>query len=127
MGTDIKAYIDAQPIRTPVKKGDLGKIINEIFQRYDRKGNPKPDSKKRDYENVPLSEDIHEYFNREVKPYNPDAWIDEKKSVIGYEIPFTRVFYKFVEPEKTEDIAKEIKAAEKDIMESLNKLFGEVN
>lgn len=103
------------------QKDEKGNIIT------DRKGNPKPDSKKRDYENVPLSEDIHEYFNREVKPYNPDAWIDEKKSVVGYEIPFTRVFYKFVEPEKTEDIAKEIKAAEKDIMESLNKLFGEVN
>ncbi len=92
----------------------------------DRKGNPKADPKKRDYENVPLNEDIREYFDREVKPYNPDAWIDEKKSVVGYEIPFTRVFYKFVEPEKTEDIAKEIKAAEKVIMESLNKLFGEV-
>lgn len=92
----------------------------------DKKGKPKADSKKRDYESVPLTEDIHEYFEREVKPYNPDAWIDEKKSVVGYEIPFTRVFYKFVEPEKTEDIEKEIKAAEKDIMESLNKLFGEV-
>lgn len=107
-------------VESPQKDGK-GNIIT------DKKGNPKPDSKKRDYENVPLSEDIHEYFNREVKPYNPDAWIDEKKSVIGYEIPFTRVFYKFVEPESTEDIAKEIKAAEKDIMESLNKLFGEVN
>ncbi|MDD6511610.1 type I restriction-modification system subunit M [Sharpea azabuensis] len=107
-------------VETPLKDED-GDIIT------DKKGKPKADSKKRDYENVPLNEDIHEYFNREVKPYNPDAWIDEKKSVVGYEIPFTRVFYKFVEPESTEDIAKEIKAAEKDIMESLNKLFGEVN
>ena len=107
-------------VESPLKDED-GNIIT------DKKGKPKADSKKRDYENVPLSEDIHEYFNREVKPYNPDAWIDEKKSVIGYEIPFTRVFYKFVEPESTEDIAKEIKVAEKDIMESLNKLFGEVN
>lgn len=101
-------------------KDENGNIIT------DRKGNQKADPKKRDYENVPLNEDVHEYFDREVKPYNPDAWIDEKKSVVGYEIPFTRVFYKFVEPEKTEDIEKEIKAAEKDIMESLNKLFGEV-
>ena len=106
-------------VESPLEDED-GNIIT------DKKGKPKADSKKRDYENVPLSEDIHEYFNREVKPYNPDAWIDEKKSVIGYEIPFTRVFYKFVEPESTEDIAKEIKAAEKDIIESLNKLFGEV-
>lgn len=107
-------------VESPLKDED-GNIIT------DKKGKPKADSKERDYENVPLSEDIHEYFKREVKPYNPDAWIDEKKSVIGYEIPFTRVFYKFVEPESTEDIAKEIKVAEKDIMESLNKLFGEVN
>lgn len=102
------------------QKDENGNIIT------DRKGKPKADPKKRDYENVPLNEYVHEYFDREVKPYNPDAWIDEKKSVVGYEIPFTRVFYKFVEPEKTEDIEKEIKAAEKDIMESLNKLFGEV-
>lgn len=106
-------------VESPLKD-ENGNIIT------DRKGSPKADSKKRDYENVPLNEDIHEYFDREVKPYNPDAWIDEKKSVVGYEIPFTRVFYKFVEPEKTEDIEKEIKAAEKGIMESLNKLFGEV-
>ena len=106
-------------VESPQKDED-GNIIT------DRKGNPKADSKKRDYENVPLTENIDEYFNREVKPYNPEAWIDKKKTVIGYEIPFTRVFYKFVEPESTEDIAREIKAAEKDIMESLNKLFGEV-
>jgi type I restriction enzyme M protein len=106
-------------VESPQKDED-GSIIR------DKKGKPKADSKKRDYENVPLSEDIDAYFEREVKPYNPDAWIDKKKSVVGYEIPFTRVFYKFEEPEKSEDIAEEIKAAEKDIMESLNKLFGEV-
>ena len=49
----------------------------------------------RDYEMVPLKEDIHEYFNREVLPFVPDAWIDESKTKIGYEIPFTRYFYKF--------------------------------
>ncbi len=92
----------------------------------DKKGKPKADSKKRDYENVPLTDDVNEYFEREVKPYNEHAWIDKKKSVVGYEIPFTRVFYKFEQPEKSEDIAKEIRTAEKDIMESLNRLFGEV-
>lgn len=102
------------------QKDENGNIIR------DKKGKPKADSKKRDYENVPLSEDIEAYFEREVKPYNPDAWIDKKKSVVGYEIPFTRVFYKFEEPERSEDIAEEIKIAEKDIMESLNKLFVEV-
>jgi len=61
----------------------------------DSKGNPEPDPDLRDTENVPLKEDIHEYFEREVKPYVPDAWIDESKTKIGYEIPFTRHFYKY--------------------------------
>lgn len=61
----------------------------------DNKGNPKPDGKKRDKENVPLKEDILTYFNREVLPHVPDAWIDYDKTRIGYEINFTRYFYKF--------------------------------
>lgn len=83
-----------------------------------------PDTKKRDYENVPLVEDIDEYFEREVKPYNPDAWIDKKKTKVGYEIPFTRYFYKYEDPEKSEDIAERIVALEDEISESLQKLFG---
>lgn len=83
-----------------------------------------PDTKKRDYENVPLVEDIDEYFEREVKPYNPDAWIDKKKTKVGYEIPFTRYFYKYEAPEKSEDIAERIVALEDEISESLHKLFG---
>ena len=58
-------------------------------------GNPEPDSELRDYENVPLKEDIHEYFEREVRPYLPDAWVDEEKTKVGYEIPLTRHFYKY--------------------------------
>lgn len=61
----------------------------------DRKGNRKADASLRDYEMVPLKEDIHEYFRREVLPFVPDAWIDKSKTKIGYEIPFTRYFYKF--------------------------------
>jgi type I restriction enzyme M protein len=60
-----------------------------------QQGNPEPDSDLRDTENVPLKEDTHEYFEREVKPHVPDAWIDESKTKIGYEIPFTRHFYKY--------------------------------
>ena len=92
----------------------------------DSKGNPEPDPELRDYERVPLKEDIEEYFEREVKPYAEDAWIDESKTVIGYEIPFTRHFYKFEAPEKSEVIAERIVAIEKDLIESLNELFGEV-
>ena len=60
-----------------------------------KKGKKQPDTSLRDTENVPLKEDIKEYFEREVRPFAPDAWVDEKKSKVGYEIPFTRYFYKY--------------------------------
>jgi N-6 DNA methylase len=91
----------------------------------DKKGNIKADSSKRDYENVPLKEDIEEYFEREVKPYNENAWIDKKKTQLGYEIPFTRYFYKYVPPEDSDVIEARIRQNEKDIMSSLEKLFKE--
>ena len=61
--------------------------------RRGRKGDPKSDKSLMDTENIPLSEDIDEYFEREVKPYAPDAWMDRSKDKVGYEIPFTRYFY----------------------------------
>lgn len=82
-----------------------------------------PDTSKRDYENVPLTEDIDEYFEREVKPYNPEAWIEKTKTKIGYEIPFTRYFYKYEAPESSDTISKRISIHEKEIMEALNRLF----
>lgn len=91
----------------------------------DKKGNIKADSSKRDYENVPLKEDIEEYFEREVKPYNENAWIDKKKTQVGYEIPFTRYFYKYVPPEDSDIIEERIRKNEKEIMKSLEKLFKE--
>lgn len=91
----------------------------------DKKGNNKPNSEKRDYENVPLKEDIDEYFEREVLPYNANAWIDKNKTVVGYEIPFTRFFYKYVEPEDSDVIEARIRKNEKDIISSLEKLFKE--
>lgn len=91
----------------------------------DKKGNIKADSNKRDYENVPFKENIEEYFKREVLPYNNDAWIDKKKTQIGYEIPFTRYFYKYVAPEKSDKILERIRKNESDIMDSLKKLFEE--
>lgn len=91
----------------------------------DKKGNIKADSGKRDYENVPLKEDIDEYFAREVLPYNENAWIDKKKTQVGYEIPFTRYFYKYVAPENSDDILARIRQNESDIMDSLKRLFEE--
>ena len=97
---------------------------------YDENGNVvmkgkkvAPDTSKRDYENVPLTEDIEEYFEREVKPYNSEAWIDKTKTKVGYEIPFTRYFYKYEAPESSDVIAERISIHEKDIMEALNRLF----
>ena len=91
----------------------------------DNKGNPEPDPDLRDTENVPLKEDIHEYFEREVKPHVPDAWIDESKTKIGYEIPFTRHFYKYQPLRPSEEIMKEIMELEKSISEKLKKVMGE--
>ena len=99
--------------------------LDENGKKVLKKGKPVADSSKRDTENVPLKENIDEYFAREVLPYNPDAWIDKTKTKVGYEIPFTRVFYVYKELEKAADIAERIKAHEKSLMDKLNALFGE--
>ena len=91
-----------------------------------KKGNPVADSSKRDTENVSLSEDIDVYFEREVLPYNPDAWVDKKKTKVGYEIPFTRTFYEYKQVEPSDVIAKRIEEHEKSLMAKLHELFGEV-
>ena len=90
-----------------------------------KKGKPVADTDRRDTENVPLKEDIDDYLAREVLPYNPDAWIDKSKTKVGYEIPFTRVFYVYKELEKAADIADRIRAHEKSLMDRLNALFGD--
>ena len=74
---------------------------------------------------IKFKEDIKEYFKREVLPFAPDAWIDEKKNVVGYEIPFTRYFYKYEAPKPSAQIMDEIKELEKDLAGSLSEIFGE--
>ena len=93
---------------------------NKILKR----GKPVAEKGKTDTEVVPLQEDIGEYFAKNVYPYNPNAFIDGTKTKIGYEIPFTRIFYKFVEPKKSEDIFNEIKELEKQEAELMKELFG---
>ena len=88
-----------------------------------KRGKPVADANLRDTENVPLTEDVEAYFAREVLPYAPDAWIDEKKTKVGYEIPMTRYFYEYQAPEKTEDIMARITALEQEISASLQALF----
>lgn len=88
-----------------------------------KKGKPQPDSALRDTENVPLTEDIEEYFAREVLPFAPDAWIDESKTKVGYEIPFTRYFYKYEAPKPSSEIMAEILELEKELDGSLGEIF----
>lgn len=88
-----------------------------------KKGKKQPDSALRDTENVPLTEDIQAYFEREVLPFAPDAWIDEKKSKVGYEIPFTRYFYKYEAPKPSDEIMYEILAIESELDGSLKEIF----
>ena len=104
-------------VETPLMD-ETGKIIM-------KRGKPIPDANKRDTENVPLVEDIDEYFEREIKPYNPDAWIDTSKTKEGYEIPFARLFYEYKQLDSAATIVKRIIQHEKLLIEKLNTLFGE--
>jgi type I restriction enzyme M protein len=110
--------LKALRIAAPMKKA----IMNALAERdetaeicTDKDGNPEPDADLRDYENVPLKEDIDEYMRREVLPHVPDAWVDESKTRIGYEIPFTRNFYEYVPPRPLAEIEREIKDLEDEI------------
>ncbi len=79
-----------------------GKVV--LGERGKQKGKPQPDSSLRDTENVPLADDVRAYFKREVLPHAPDAWIDEEKTKVGYEIPFNRHFYVFEPPRPLAEI-----------------------
>ena len=88
-----------------------------------KKGNPKPDSKLRDSERVPLSEDIEEYFSREVEPHLPNSWIDFDKSKVGYEINFTKYFYKYKPLRSSEDITRDLLELDKESENLLNQIM----
>ncbi|OLT26294.1 restriction endonuclease subunit M [Nocardiopsis sp. CNR-923] len=102
----------------------------------DRKGNPKPDSKKRDTENVPFTyggstagvagerEVIQAYFDAEVKPHVPDAWIDWAKTKVGYEVPFNRHFYKYVPPRPLAEIDADLEKQVAKILDLLREVEG---
>jgi type I restriction enzyme M protein len=90
-------------------------LVNEFSFRseeaevcLDAKGKIEPDPDSRDTENVPLDDDVYDYFAREVEPFAPDAWIDHAKEKIGYEIPFTRHFYKYSPPRDLAEIDAEL-------------------
>lgn len=86
------------------------------------KGEPEPDPALRDTENVPLNEDIEDYFAREVLPHVPDAWIDHDNTKVGYEIPFTRHFYRYTPPRPVGDIQKDLRQLVGEIQEMLHEV-----
>ena len=89
------------------QRDEKGNVI--LIERGRRRGQPAPDAALRDTENVPLREDVQAYFEREVLPHAPDAWIDEEKTKVGYEIPFNRHFYVFKPPRPLAEIDAELK------------------
>lgn len=110
----------------------LRKIVAELGTKnpnadicLDAKGNPEADTDLRDTEQIPLGEDIEAYFQREVIPYVPDAWIDHSKTKTGYEIPFTRYFYKYEELGDPTETLAEIQALSASIQTDIAKLFSE--
>jgi type I restriction enzyme M protein len=124
---DVAVKSAAIKLAAPIKKA----ILSALSERdetaemcRDKDGNPEPDSELRDYENIPLKEDIHAYFAREVLPHVPDAWIDASKTKVGYEIPFNRHFYQYTPPRPLAEIEADIKAIEQDILQMLREVAG---
>ena len=103
-GTTLKANIQKAILAALSEKDETADICR------DKNGNPEPDVDLRDTEQIPIKEDIDEYIKREVLPYVPDAWVDVSKTKKGYEIPFTRHFYKYVEIGDAEATRKDIAA-----------------
>lgn len=103
-------------VETPLKD-ENGKI------KFDKKGNPQPDKSLTDTEIIPILENVEAYMKKNVYPFNPDAYIDDKKTKKGYEIPFTRLFYKFVPPTSSKEIYAEIKEMEKQETTLMKELF----
>ncbi|GAA2086732.1 class I SAM-dependent DNA methyltransferase [Pseudolysinimonas kribbensis] len=121
-----QALMDADLTLTAAQ---LKSLLSALSERDDTapvitnaKGAPEPDPELRDTENVPLGEGIHDYFAREVLPHAPDAWIDESKTRIGYEIPFTRHFYKYVPPRPLEEIDADLERLVREISELLREV-----
>ena len=122
----LKVHMDGQALPTPAFKllqKHLGEH-DEAAEVCKTKGQPEPNPDLRDNENVPLGEDIHAYFAREVTPHVPDAWIDESKKdeqdgqvgIVGYEIPFNRHFYQYVPPRPLEEIDADLDKVSREIM-----------
>jgi type I restriction enzyme M protein len=141
--TGEKLYKDRKPFLMELKRvdrevtgvkldaGELKAVLSALSERdetaavcTDREGNPEPDTELRDTEIVPLKESIEEYFEREVKPHVPDAWIDHSKTKVGYELPLTRHFYQYEPARPLEEINADLAALEKKIVVMLKEVVG---
>jgi len=100
-------------------------LLGEDGKPVLKKGKPQPDTKLRDTETIAWSEDVQAYMEKNVYPFAPDAWIDESKTKIGYEIPFTRQFYKYVPPRSSEEIFEELKALGAEEEQLMKEILGE--
>ena len=98
-------------------------LVNDGKVENDKQGNPKPDGSLRDSERVPLGVDIDEYYKKEVKPNLPTSWVDHNKSQVGYEINFTKYFYKFKPLRTLEEITKDLIQLEKESDGLMNQLL----
>jgi len=110
-------------------KASEQKLFRSVFTVKDAKGAAvkqgsgfEADAELRDFENVPLKQDIDAYFRREVKPHVPDAWMDRAKDKIGYEINFNRHFYKFTPPRTLAEIDSDLRQAEEEILRLLREV-----
>lgn len=130
-----RATISDLKLKAPIVKAivsTFGMSDNDADVCLDKDGNPEPDTNLRDTESVPLNEKMEVYFQREVRPYVADAWInesvrdekDEEIGIVGYEIPFNRHFYKYVPPRQLEEIEADIAGLEKDIVKMLREVVG---
>ena len=100
-------------------------LIEDGDIKTDKKGNPKPDTSKCDRERILLSENVDEYYDREVKPHIPDSWMGRSKDKIGYEINFTKYFYKFTPLRSLEDISQDLKSLDDEIKQLSMEMAGE--
>lgn len=126
---DATAKLESLDAWKPLLKKAREAVLDAVFVEdpdgeplVDADGEVIADTDKRDYENVPLTEDIDEYMEREVLPHVPDAWVDKDRTEVGYEIPFTRHFYSYEPPRPLEEIDADIREVEQEILE----LLGEV-
>ncbi|HRK27195.1 MAG TPA: class I SAM-dependent DNA methyltransferase [Chitinophagales bacterium] len=125
---ELKLDLDAKAIKTILDSISFrNEDAEKVIDKTDKDGTVHyvADTELRDTENVPLNQNIHQYFEREVLQHIPDAWIDETKTVKGYEISFTRYFYNYIPPRSLQEITAEILALEKETEGILNEIVND--